>query len=80
MAKGLTALQRKVRDFIVDFQEEHGQSPTQTELQAHFNWKSRNSAQCVLAALEAKQIIKLSPGKHRCIQVIDDENTCEFSQ
>jgi repressor LexA len=55
----LTAIQRRVYDFLVAHKSNHGIPPTRAEIAGEFGWASSNAAQCVLKALEKKGWVTL---------------------
>ena len=67
----LTNRQRAVLQFIREYQEVRGKPPTVREIQAHFGYRSPNSARSHLAALEHKGALRRVPGESRNIELLD---------
>lgn len=65
-----TVRQQAVLDFIKSFQEEHGYSPTQREIQKGLNMRSPNAPLCHLEALEKKGLIRRTPNTQRSIVLL----------
>lgn len=70
MAKTITIKQQAVFDFIEGFTKLHGHTPSQAEIQHHFEWDSRNTVLRYLDALETKGKIRRAIGRHRNIVLI----------
>lgn len=69
----VTSKQLLVFDFLKDFIEENGYSPSENEIQKHFGWKSRNVVGGKLQALEIKKYISRIPNKCRSITLTGRE-------
>ena len=66
----LTDRQREVYDWIVDYCETYGYSPTVRELVKAFGFGSPNSALCHLNRLRKKGWIRWTPHRSRTIRPI----------
>ena len=66
----LTDRQREVYDWIVDYCETYGYSPTVRELVKAFGFGSPNSALCHLKPLAKKGWIRWTPHRSRTIRPI----------
>lgn len=66
----LTKAQAGVFDFLVAYGREHGQAPTRRDIAEHCGFKSQNSAQEHLVALQRKGYVQLGSGRMRAIRVI----------
>ena len=71
MSTELTPRQRQVLELIRDSIEETGMPPTRAEIARSLNFRSPNSAEEHLRALERKGAITLLPGASRGIQLKD---------
>ena len=65
----LTTAQRKVLDYVIAYRDEHQCPPSRWDISEHFGWRSMNSAQEHLEALEKKGFVKLIPSRARGIFV-----------
>ena len=65
----LTKKQEAVLNFIQDYTEKNGFSPSQAEIQHHFGYKSPNSVEGYLRALRKSGVISSTPGKARNILI-----------
>jgi repressor LexA len=63
----LTKRQQEILSYVQAHQREHGISPSQREIQAHFGFASVNAVDCHLAALEKKGALVQHPGKARAL-------------
>ncbi|MCX6866810.1 MAG: transcriptional repressor LexA [Verrucomicrobia bacterium] len=68
MFKELTARQNQVLQFVEDFQQENGGSPTLQEICAHFCFSSLSSAQEHLRLIERKGFLSRKPHSSRSIR------------
>lgn len=66
----LTDKQRAVYDWIVDYCESHGYSPTIRELCAAFGFDSPNGAMCHIRPLAKKGWVRWTPHRSRTIRPI----------
>jgi repressor LexA len=66
----LTDKQRAIYDWIVDFCESHGYSPTVRELANAFGLRSTNGAVCHLKPLAKKGWIRWTPHRSRTMRPI----------
>lgn len=66
----LTERQKQVLDFIIDYKDEHGFSPSYPDICDAFGWASRKSASDHIAILQKKGYIKKPFGKSRAITII----------
>ena len=60
----LTPIQKRILQYIADFQGREGRSPTGTEVQQHFGYNHHSTARQHLHALERKGFIELARGGH----------------
>lgn len=67
--EGLTQKQQDVLDYIKDYIDGKGESPTMTEISRHFNYKSRNSATCVVRALSQLGCVHMKHHTQRGIRL-----------
>ncbi|NOZ00824.1 MAG: transcriptional repressor LexA [Deltaproteobacteria bacterium] len=67
-----TKRQKRVLDFISDFQLENGMPPTVREIAAGLGFASTNAVAGHLAALRRKGLLDRAPGKSRGIKVTSD--------
>lgn len=66
----LTKRQKQILDFIIESVNLHGFPPSTSEIQEEFSFKSPNSVQDHLSALERKRCIWRHPHKSRGIEVL----------
>lgn len=71
----LTAKQRAVLDFIREFRETDGISPSLREIQKHFGFASSNAANKHLAALEKKGALRRTDGLARHLVPANEPRT-----
>lgn len=72
----LTAAQRALFDFIVQFTAEHGVQPSQAEMAQHCGYQSHNAVAELLSALEKKRYIQRQPGKRaRSLKILQGAPT-----
>lgn len=69
MAKGLTEVQQKILDFLIDRRAHHGMPPTLADIAKKFGYKNRATVQQHLQAIEKKGFIKKSPKLSRGIEL-----------
>ncbi|MGB5352004.1 MAG: transcriptional repressor LexA [Woeseia sp.] len=67
----LTPRQQEILEMIQDFIAEHGLPPTRAEIARELGFKSVNSAEDHLKALQRKGVLDLMPGASRGIQLKD---------
>lgn len=70
----LTKRQRQILDFIIKSVNLYGFPPSTSEIQEEFSFKSPNSVQDHLSALERKRYISRHPHKSRGIEVLVHRN------
>lgn len=68
--KELTAHQREVLGFIVEYQRRHGFPPSVREICGRFGFRSNRTVQGYLDALQKKGYIQLYSGKKRGIKIL----------
>ena len=66
----LTDKQREVLDYITEYIEVRCKSPSVLEIKQNFGFKSPNSVEKHLKALERKQRIRRIPGECRNIELL----------
>ncbi|MEW6368034.1 MAG: transcriptional repressor LexA [Acidobacteriota bacterium] len=71
--RNITPKQKKLLDFIVDFQRARGVMPSQEEMARHFGFKSLGTIQNYLRRLEKNGYIKMVWNRKRAIQVVGSE-------
>jgi len=64
-----TARQKQICRFIASHQRRFGASPTCSEIQKHFGFRSPRAVTDHLRALERKKLISRRPGKSRSIRL-----------
>lgn len=57
----ITDRQQEVHDFLTDFVNENGYSPTLRQISANFGWSGTKAAQDHLQALERKGYLRNTP-------------------
>ncbi len=67
----LTAIQRRVFEFIGDTLAGGGSAPTPREVAARFGWSSKRAAECHIEALIRKGWLTSEPGKARSLRLVD---------
>ncbi|HOE88453.1 MAG: LexA repressor [Spirochaetes bacterium ADurb.Bin315] len=72
MIRPLTNRQRDVATFITDFIKQNSYPPSVREVAEYFQF-SVKAAHDHLKALEAKKVIRTTPGSSRSIEIIDEE-------
>ncbi len=65
----LTKRQKEILDFITDFIEREGYSPSMEEIAAHFHFASLNAVFKHLQALESRGHLRRDPNRARAIEV-----------
>lgn len=70
MRRSLTPKQKKVLEFIVDFQQSTGVVPSQEEIARHFRFRSLGTIQNYLKRLEKHGYIRMAWNQKRAIEVI----------
>lgn len=77
----LTLAQQRALKFIKQFMAEHGYAPTVMEIAKGIGISSKGVAHRYILALEEAGKIRLSHGRHRNVELIEeDENTSSSSQ
>src|ERR1044071_5475491 len=66
----LTAIQRRVFEFIRDKLGAGRPAPTAREVAAEFGWRSKRAAECHIEALIRKGRLASEPGKARSIRLV----------
>jgi repressor LexA len=69
MSKGITEIQKKILDFLIDQKTLRGFPPTLAEVAQHFGYKNRATVQQHFKALERKGFIKKNPKLSRGIEL-----------
>ena len=69
----LTPRQTQILNFIQEFIEENEIPPTRAEIARALGYKSANSAEEHLRALQRKEAIELIPGASRGIRLVDHQ-------
>jgi len=67
---GITKRQAECRDFIVEFQKEHGISPSYDEICAGINAPSKSTVARLLDCLEERGVIRRIPFTVRSVEVL----------
>jgi repressor LexA len=67
----LTRRQREILNYVREFLDERGYSPTLEEIGLHFRMASLNAVYKHLKALEERGFIRRLPGQARSIQVVE---------
>ena len=70
----ITKKQKAVLDFITNFSDENGYSPTQKEIKDHFNLKSFGSVQRYLKYLKDAGLLTNEWNSRRGLKAIQEEN------
>lgn len=71
MAIKITKKQQAVLDFVQDYTEENGVSPTYREIMAGLNLTSVSAVAEHIDNLVAKGVIRKNPGEARTLEVLD---------
>lgn len=69
----LTEKQKRILDFLQEYNAKHGYTPTQTEIQRRFKFSSIATVQDYLKALESKNAIVRGNGKWNGIEVLSNK-------
>ena len=69
MSTAVTTKQQAVLDFVKDYMDVHGVSPSVAEIREEFKWSSNRSVRSKLLSLELKGKITRVAGQHRNIRV-----------
>ena len=72
--KNITRKQKEVLDYITQYQEHYGFSPTQIEIKEHFGLKSLGSVQDYLKYLKEAGLIESQPSKVRGLKTKLDQS------
>ena len=72
MAKDLTARQREILQFIVDFKRQNEMPPTRSEIARHFGFKVDNAAHEFVRALRKKGYLEIMPNTARGLRVVKE--------
>lgn len=67
----LTAIQRRVFEFVADTLAEGRSSPTPREIAEKFGWTSKRAAECHVEALIRKGWLTSEPGKARSLRPVE---------
>ena len=67
----LTAIQRRVFEFITETLAGGGSSPTPREIAGQFGWSSKRAAECHIEALIRKGWLTSEPGKARSLRPVE---------
>ena len=78
MGDNLTKRQRQILDFINEFSQKNGYSPSYREIGEHFKLSSTATIHAHVSALQKKGLIKRSHNEARSIELID--NTVNWAQ
>ena len=78
MGDNLTKRQRQILDFINEFSQKNGYSPSYREIGEHFKLSSTATIHAHVSALQKKRLIKKSHNEARSIELID--NTVNWAQ
>ena len=70
MKRSLTPKQKKILDYIIDFQQVNGMVPSQEEMAQHFGFRSLGTVQNYLRRLVAHGYIKMAWNQKRAIEVV----------
>lgn len=68
--KKLSKRQNQVLEYLIEFDQEQGYSPTIREVGEHFQWKSTGTVRDVVNALDNKGFIKVHRRIHRGIEIL----------
>lgn len=68
--KNLTGRQEKVLEFIKEFKNKEGDTPTYREIAGHFGFKSPKAATDHIIALEKKGFLRRHAGRSRGIEIL----------
>ncbi|PLX22167.1 repressor LexA [Candidatus Parcubacteria bacterium] len=71
MGDNLTKRQRQILDFINEFSEKNGYSPSYREIGEHFNLSSTATIHAHVSALEKKGLVKRSHNEARSIELVN---------
>ena len=74
----LTRKQKQILDFLSDFLNRHGYSPSMEEIAAHFHLRSLNAVYKHLKALENRGFIRRLSNQARSIQILQTEETSGY--
>ncbi len=66
----MTSQQKLVLDFIKQFWNEFGFSPSFQEISDHMNWKSKSTAHMMIKQLHEREQISYIPARARSIKVL----------
>lgn len=66
----MTPIQKKCLDFIIEFIDEFGFSPSYTEIATALGLVSKNSVNRIVCALRDRGYITFIPRKHRSIDLV----------
>ncbi|MCC7440005.1 MAG: transcriptional repressor LexA [Bdellovibrionales bacterium] len=73
----LTPKQKKLLEFISDYQEREGLAPSQQEIARHFGFRSLGTVQNYLVRLERQGLLQKSPNAHRGMKVLPSTTTSD---
>jgi len=66
----MTSTQKRTLDFIKEFWNDHGFSPSFQEISDHMNWKSKSTAHMMIKQLHEREQISYIPARARSIKVL----------
>ena len=67
--KALTRRQQQILDFILKWQQAHGNVPSSQEITSHFGFRSPNAVTGHLRLMRKKGVIASEPGKARSLRI-----------
>jgi repressor LexA len=71
----LTKRQKEILDFVTEFIDREGYSPSMEEIAAHFHFASLNAVFKHLQALESRGYLRRDPNRARAIEVAHGDST-----
>jgi len=77
--RDMTARQKQIFNFIVDYSKLHAKPPTLREIGGEFKIKSTNGVHCLVQAIRKKGFLQLSPRVSRGIQITAPVTEAEAS-
>tara|TARA_R100001443_G_scaffold39402_2_gene52718 strand:+ start:705 stop:905 length:201 start_codon:yes stop_codon:yes gene_type:complete len=66
----MTSTQKRTLDFIKEFWNDHGYSPSFQEISNHMQWKSKSTAHMMIKRLSERNEISYIPAKARSIKLV----------
>ena len=73
----LTKKQKQILDYLREFLDRHGYSPSMEEIAAHFHLRSLNAVYKHLKALENRGFIRRLSNQARSIQIVPKEDSAQ---